>query len=145
MADSALAQVRIDSMASVSMPAVPKRPERILVVDDEPQIRRLIETGLRRAGYEVHAAGSAAVALESAERLSCGLDLLITDIAMPDITGTELIRRIRMVCPQVEVMAITGALEIEAGNTPRNYPILRKPFAPKVLIDAVKRVLAAHF
>jgi DNA-binding NtrC family response regulator len=114
-------------------------------VDDEPQVRKLMEIGLRRAGYEVHVAGSAAVAIESAERLRCGLDLLITDVVMPEVTGTELIRRIRSVCPGVEVMAITGAVEDAQTAAFRNYCILKKPFSPSTLVDTVKRVLAAHF
>ena len=113
--------------------------ETILVVDDEPAVRRLTALMLRSAGYEVYVAGSAAEAIELAERHGCGLNLLLTDMRMPFVDGHDLIGRIRQICPRVDVMVFTGF--IGDDQRPRNYPILGKPFTREQLLTAVREIL----
>jgi DNA-binding NtrC family response regulator len=62
----------------------------ILIVDDQQQVLRMAEVMLRAAGFEVHAASNATDALAIASQLGCGLNLLLTDMRMPDIDGHEL-------------------------------------------------------
>ena len=69
------------------------RPVTILVVDDEPPIRRLLRTSLTAQGYDVIEAESGAAALEAVER--DGPDLLILDLGLPDMSGLEVIRALR--------------------------------------------------
>jgi len=84
---------------------------RILVVDDEIAVLNYMVTILRRHGYEVHTATDATDAIQTVEQLSCGLNLLITDVAMPGVSGDELVRSLRRVCPYVDVLGVSGALQ----------------------------------
>lgn len=116
---------------------------RILVVDDEIAVLKYMVTILRRHGYEVHSASDAPTALQTAEQLSCGLNLLITDIAMPGVGGDELIRSLRRICPYVDVLVVSGALQ-EGNRGLVNCPILKKPFLPSSLAEAVKSILSSQ-
>src|ERR671922_2328613 len=66
---------------------------RVLVVDDDPQIRRAVQTSLRARGYEVHSAGSGEAALDLLA--TDAVDLVILDLSLPGIDGHEVIRRLR--------------------------------------------------
>jgi DNA-binding response OmpR family regulator len=98
---------------------------------------------LRRHGYEVHTATDASTALQTAEQLSCGLNLLITDLAMPGVSGDELVRSLRRICPYVDVLVVSGAMQ-EGGKGLVNCPILKKPFLPNALTAAVKEILSSQ-
>lgn len=110
------------------------------MVDDEPPVLNLIVRLLSRNGYDVTSASDALIALQKAEELSCGLNLLITDVAMPGMKGDELVRGIRQLCPYVDVLAISGALP-EPGQGFINCRFLKKPFSPKVLLGIVQEIL----
>ena len=78
------------------------RAATILIVDDQQQVLRMVEFMLRAAGYEVNAASNATDALAVARQVGCGLNLLLTDMMMPDIDGHDLILAIRLLyerCP----------------------------------------------
>ena len=79
--------------------------ERILVVDDEPQLTRVLRTGLKSRGYEVRVAADGLSALEVFG--DWHPDLLITDLAMPNMNGLELTRRIRVVS-QVPIIVLSA-------------------------------------
>ena len=113
---------------------------RILVVDDEAAVLKYMVTILRRKGYDVYSANDAAAALKTAQELSCGLNVLITDVVMPGMNGDELVRTIRQICPYVDVLAITGAL-VESNQGLVNCRFLKKPFAPGVLLETVRDIL----
>lgn len=114
---------------------------KILVVDDETQVLNYMAAILRRHGYEVHQANDAHTALQTAEKLSCGLNLVITDVAMPEVSGDELVRQIRQKCPYVDVLLVTGALNEEELRV-ENCPVLKKPFLPTSLTKVVTEILA---
>src|SRR5579863_10115304 len=116
---------------------------RILVVDDEIAVLKYMVTILRRQGYEVHSASDAPAALKTVEKLSCGLNLLITDIVMPGTSGDELVRSLRRICPFVDVLIVTGALP-ESKKGLLNWPILKKPFRPNSLAEVVKQILGSQ-
>src|SRR6185503_4122121 len=116
--------------------------QRILVVDDDESTRRLNSLLLSRIGYDVDAAENGEQAWRAL--LSNGYDLLITDHNMPELTGLELVARMRaagMILP-----AIIDSAAGELGET-FDYPqlelaaVLHKSLACTDLIDAVKRVL----
>lgn len=118
----------------------------ILVVDDDPNFRRIVHLTLQMLGYSVLAAGSSAAAVEIASR-SQSIRLLITDVAMPAMNGAELARKIQETHPQLKVLYISGfPLEAMAGMgvaTDAGH-FLQKPFAPSVIEARIKAVLAGQ-
>jgi DNA-binding response OmpR family regulator len=113
----------------------------ILVVDDEIAVLKYMVTILTRHGYEVHSASDASAALQLVEQLSCGLNLLITDVAMPGVSGDQLVRSLRRMCPYVDVLVVSGALQ-EGNKGLVNCPVLKKPFLPTALTAAVNEILS---
>ena len=113
-------------------------PQRILVVDDEASILRLVTAVLGSSGYDVDGAEDGAVAWQAlrAERY----DLLITDNSMPNVSGVELIKKVRAARIVLPIIMASGnlpthELSLEIAAT------LLKPFAIKALLNAVKEVL----
>lgn len=83
---------------------------RVLVIDDEPQIRSLLKTFLKRAGYEVDEAGDG---IEGVKQMrACHADVVITDILMPKQEGLETIRQIRKEFPDVKIIAMSGGSQL---------------------------------
>ena len=82
------------------------RPLRILVVDDEPAIRRFLRTGLSAQGYTVSDADAGHAALDAARRGSA--DLVVLDLGLPDIDGQEVIKRIRAGGCQVPIIVLSS-------------------------------------
>ena len=121
------------------------RPETILVVEDEAGIRALIRKILRRQGYEVLEASNGEEALKLAEGGAAGIDLLITDVMMPQMGGHELSDRLREQHGEIKVLYVSGYTDdaaIYAGNLPPGTAFLQKPFTLGSLLDKVKEVLA---
>lgn len=85
----------------------PPRNVRVLVVDDEEPVRRFVERVLRDAGYDVSTASDGPEAIEVAAKMAT-LDVLVTDVMMPLMTGDELARRIRQTTSEVKVLYLTG-------------------------------------
>ena len=83
------------------------RPANVLVVDDDTAVRTYVSRVLQDAGYATTAVGSGAEALEAASRIE-KLDLLVTDVTMPNMNGSELARRLRQLEPWVKVLYLTG-------------------------------------
>jgi len=117
-------------------------PRRILVVDDEPQITRVLRTSLSAQGYDIRVANDGETALEILKDWAA--DLVITDLSMPRMDGLELCRRIRAVSQQVPVMFLTSrdeefdrVLGLELGAD--DY--LCKPFSVRELCARVKVLL----
>jgi len=119
---------------------------RVLVVDDELEMRKLITTVLRAAGASVVTAGSAADAFEHLTAQS--FDALVSDIAMPDEDGHSLTRRIRArtdaksTIPAVAVTAYGGPLQHQLALSAGFDDYVKKPFTPQDLVRAVAGVLA---
>lgn len=119
---------------------------RILVVDDDPDIRQLARRILTRAGYEVRAAenGLGAMAL-----LDGGAyDAVVTDIVMPDMDGIEFLKAMRAAGRAPPVLAMTGGVRQHSDIYLRCAELygasrtLSKPFTPAELLDAVQVVLS---
>lgn len=115
---------------------------RILVVDDEPDLRETIRRVLSRAGHAVEAVGSGAEALRAFEAEPA--DLVITDLMMPGIDGLALTARVRELDPLVPVVLITAFATMESAVAALRsgaWDYLAKPFAPDALRVAVERAL----
>ncbi len=115
---------------------------RVLVVDDEPSVRKSCDMVLSRAGYHVETAPGSHEALEMIERNL--YDIIITDIRMPEINGIEFIKRMRESQPELDVMIMTGYPSIETttdGMRLGTLDYLIKPFTPTELKECTTRVL----
>jgi PAS domain S-box-containing protein len=139
----------------IDLPAAPQtheaqaaaggRPNRILLVEDDDAVRQLTRQLLEHFGYEVTDAPSAARALEIYASSPAPFGLLITDVSMPEMDGTELVRQLREVDPGLPVLFFTGYSE-ELARYPadlRGLPVLAKPFSAEALAEAVRRAMAA--
>jgi two-component system, cell cycle sensor histidine kinase and response regulator CckA len=116
----------------------------ILLVDDESAVRLFVHRILRRAGYRVLAARSGADALVLADQSRNGLDLLLTDIAMPRMSGREVADRLAALQPGLPVlyMADGGAEQIaRQGVLDAGCALLEKPFTPDALLAHVGQLL----
>lgn len=85
----------------------PKGPVRVLIVDDEEPVRKFVERVLHEAGYETSVAGDGAEAIQVASK-TAGIDVLVTDVMMPNMLGDELARRLRQNEPDLKVLYLTG-------------------------------------
>jgi CheY-like chemotaxis protein len=111
---------------------------RILVVDDEPDLRYILRRIFERAGYEVADAGHGKAAFEIAHRSPP--DLVVTDMMMPVMGGAELIRRLRAdpVTAQIPILAATGDTHLAGGAD----AVLAKPWKSRELLAAVTALMA---
>lgn len=112
----------------------------ILVVDDDPAVLRLAATVLERAGHRVMRASNGVEALLVYESYASHLDLVLSDIDMPELDGLELAARIHAVHPKSRILLMSGGLRPRPGTVPPRYPLLNKPFLPQDLLAAVKSV-----
>jgi two-component system chemotaxis response regulator CheY len=114
---------------------------KILLVDDEELVRQLLARILADAGFMVEQADNGASALQAARRLDGSLDLVITDIDMPVMSGLELARALRQTDRRIPFLFITGvdpALVYKAGFPAR---VLWKPFTPEAFMEAVTQMV----
>jgi CheY-like chemotaxis protein len=116
--------------------------ERVLVVDDEPSVRKLLARILRSRGYDVFEAEDAHSALAfmgSANRM----DLVVTDMVMPAMTGVRFAEQIRSQWPTVKILFVSGFPTTDALPTSEmsSIPILGKPFSPEQIEAKVREVL----
>ena len=112
-------------------------PARVLVVDDDPEIRMLLSRRLRRSGYSVDDAADGEEALALVEKATP--DVVVTDMAMPRLDGLGLIAALRKIDPQLPVIVLTGhgSLDnaIQAMRDGTLFDYLRKPLDDMALID----------
>ena len=100
---------------------------RILVVDDDDEVRTVTSDTVREIGYQVLAVASAEDALAKLEEER--FDLLITDVAMPGTNGVELARRARLIAPAMPVLFSSGYADVQAfGEELSDETVLKKPF-----------------
>ncbi|RLI53416.1 MAG: sigma-54-dependent Fis family transcriptional regulator [Candidatus Thorarchaeota archaeon] len=116
--------------------------ERILVVDDAPDALELIERNLTASGYQVFTAPGAVEAIRTLD--STPVDLVITDLKMPKVSGLDLVQHVRENFKDTEVMMITGYPTIQGAVTAvkaGSQEYLTKPFTDEELLSAVRSVL----
>jgi CheY-like chemotaxis protein len=118
-------------------------PQTVLVVDDHSLVLTTLVCTLTHAGFRVLSASSGEEALEIASNPNRPIDLLVCDLILPGMPGTELARRITADRPGIRCLFITGLpnyphiASIGSGET-----LLPKPFLPHVLIGTARQVLA---
>ncbi|MGH9139503.1 MAG: response regulator [Vicinamibacterales bacterium] len=122
------------------------RPHRVLIVDDEEPILKLVDRVLRKAGYQTLLAHSAAEALELAQNNE-SFDLLLTDLMMPGMSGDELARQLFQQRPFLKVIYLTGfsdRLFESRSSLWSNEAFVDKPVSVAALREAVSQMLFGH-
>jgi two-component system, cell cycle sensor histidine kinase and response regulator CckA len=112
----------------------------ILLADDEPGLRQALAEYLRTAGHEVHDAHNPLDALELARR-HAAFDVLITDIVMPELRGTQLAREVSKLQPGIQVIYMSGYAEgFLEGEFPAEATFFQKPFRFATLLEQLKLI-----
>jgi two-component system, cell cycle sensor histidine kinase and response regulator CckA len=120
------------------------RLETVLVLEDETQVRRVVVAMLQRGGYRVIEATRAEEALEAANDPSRTIDLLLTDIVMPGMSGPEVVKRIREIRPNLKAICMSGYTDetvFRHGILESGIAFLQKPITPDSLRQKVRSVL----
>jgi len=118
--------------------------ETIMVVEDDQTVRDLAVRVLERAGYEVIEAAGAEAALEQARSRTGPIHLLLTDIVMPHISGSELAERMTQIRPETKVLYMSGYTDdsiVHQGVLDPGTAFMQKPFSPWSLARRVRQVL----
>jgi CheY-like chemotaxis protein len=131
-----------DTAAAATSPTTAPRggPETVLLVEDEAEVRSLLQAVLSEHGYEVLSAGRPSEAVEIAERHPGPIHLLISDMVMPEMGGPALARRLLSGRPEMAVLYMSGYTDQMLGDT---IPFLQKPFTPDVILRTVRAALDA--
>jgi PAS domain S-box-containing protein len=119
----------------------PPGGQTVLLVEDESLVRETVAEFLRRAGYRVCEAGDGVEGLELLEQLGGRVDLVLLDLAMPRLSGEEMLARLGELAPQLKVVLFTGYGEDWQGS-PQVVEVLRKPLQFAEILETVRRVLA---
>jgi signal transduction histidine kinase len=131
----------------VSMPVRNARiTETVLLVEDEERVREIAAEVLVRCGYQVLAAATAMAALSRADGHEGRIELLLTDVVLPDMSGRELAERFRATRPEARVLYTSGYTDEVAilhGLTGPGTLFLPKPYDPQALLRCVREVLNA--
>jgi two-component system chemotaxis response regulator CheY len=135
-----------DPGGSIQSPAMTKSMQRVLVIDDDDQLRMMMRRGLERAGYAVADAPNGKVGLQLNRQQPA--DLIITDIFMPEKEGLETIRELKSEFPDAKIIAVSGGsgktADFSALPHAKKFGALRvlsKPFGLKDLVMAVTELL----
>jgi signal transduction histidine kinase/CheY-like chemotaxis protein len=135
-----------ESRSSVAETDAIAATETILLVEDEHQVRNLTRAMLARRGYRILDASSAADALALARDTAKPIDLLLTDIVMPQANGWELATEIRAVRPGIKVLFMSGytdSVVVKQGILRAEMPFIQKPFTAAALHNKVREVLGS--
>jgi PAS domain S-box-containing protein len=120
--------------------------ERVLVVEDEPTVRAGAVRTLQRYGYDVIEAANGDEALALGRHALLGIDLLLTDVVMPRMSGRQLAEQVRTIQPGVRVLFVSGYTDdaiIRAPSHAQGVGFLQKPFTPVLLARKVREILDA--
>ena len=125
---------------------LPQGTETVLVVEDEDAVRRIVRVVLASAGYRVIEARGGAEALEAALKHPDGIQIVVTDVVMPEMSGREVAREIEQHHPAVKILYMSGYMDdaiMRHGIVESGVAFLQKPFTPLALAKKVREVLDA--
>jgi DNA-binding NtrC family response regulator len=130
------------------LPVVPDGAEAalVLVVDDEPGIRRFAARALREEGFGVHEAGDGAEALEQIRRGEVDPAVVVSDIVMPKVNGVQLLQSLSILRPELPVILMSGygGSQLAERGIVSPCGVLSKPFPPQVLVAEVRRCIPSQ-
>ena len=111
---------------------------RVLLVEDVPEIRRFARAGLDRAGFAVDEAADGVTAFAFLDETRRVYVAIVTDIGLPDMSGLDVIARVRDTRPGIPVVVASG---YGGADLPRDCVRVPKPYEPRMLADAVVRAV----
>ena len=135
---------KLEERAVVAEEIVVGGKETVLVAEDEQLIRTMVRTILEDSGYKVLTASDGHAALQLAKEYEGPIDLLVTDVVMPELGGRRLAERMLEVRPGTRVLYVSGYTDdaiLLHGVLTRNMAFLPKPFAPRNLLARVRELL----
>jgi CheY-like chemotaxis protein len=141
-----VAAVPMDPLQRVSRPRLCERgTETILLVEDDSSLREMAGTLLQRLGYTVLSAANGIEAMGLRDAHQPGhIDLLFTDVVMPQMSGEELAERVRALSPQTQILFTSAYAEnaiVHHGVLNQGVALLQKPFTPAALAQKLRGVL----
>jgi DNA-binding response OmpR family regulator len=117
----------------------------VLLAEDDRAVRRLMGNELRRRGFTVLEARHGGEALEICRQYGGNIDLLVTDVVMPQVSGVELVATVAPIRPEMRVLFVSGhpdrAVSGFDGRGPTPANLLMKPFSPETLGQRVQEIL----
>jgi len=134
----------VTGIVAAQAPAPARGTERVLLVEDEEAVRLLAARVLSDQGYVVLEARNGREALTILDRPDHGIQLLLTDVVMPDMGGLELSERVRQEHPDVRIVYMSGYTEgdkLQPAIRSSPYPFLQKPFSPENLAIRIREAL----
>jgi PAS domain S-box-containing protein len=126
-----------------ALDALPRGHETVLAVEDDPVVRTLLRSMLEHLGYRVLIAADAQEALALDRSLEGPLDLLLTDVIMPGLSGRELASRLREARPGLKVLLVSGYVPRDGQRPAAGHEFLPKPFTIDVLAARLRTVLGS--
>ncbi len=134
-------EVLVPSDENPAMPSLGGH-ETILLVEDDEDVRVLIRDELRKRGYRIVEARNGVEACLVATPYMRKLQLVLTDIVMPGMSGVELVRNLRVIKPELSVLLISGYMDdVDVSAREPSWAYLQKPFTPEAVADKVREVL----
>jgi len=123
--------------------------ETILVVEDEEEVRKLVARSLKKQGYKVLEASQGKEVFSLCEEQGGPIHLMVTDVVMPEMTGVELAKHIKLVYPEMKVLYMSGynsdRVAIDCENLEKGIEFIQKPFTVYRLARKVREVLDKQF
>jgi len=123
---------------------LPRGAERILVVEDQEDVRNLVTQILKKQGYEVFEAANGGEAFLIFEKNEGAIDMLVTDVVMPVMSGRELAERLLVLHPRMKVLYMSGYTDdaiVRHGVLEEGLNFIEKPFSLEALVKKVREVL----
>jgi CheY-like chemotaxis protein len=139
----------LDAPATITVPpepqaAVRRGEETVLVVEDEPSVRKLTRRALESFGYRVLEAADGPEALEIVRGHDGHVALLVTDVVMPKMSGAQVAESLAAVQPDLKVLFVSGYIDddiVRHGVAGGAHSFLQKPFLPAALATKVREIL----
>jgi signal transduction histidine kinase len=140
-----------EASAPIAMPTAPAATtggsETILLVEDDEQVRALMVSALQTCGYRVLEASDGIQALLAVGQHAGPLDLLVTDVVLPGMSGRDVASHVAGLCPNVAVLYVSGYPDhaaVQHGLLDEASALLQKPFTPHALAQQVRQTLDAR-
>jgi PAS domain S-box-containing protein len=133
------------TLSQVEKPALLAHGETILVTEDEPDLREIVVESLRGNGYNVLSSDSGAATIAMLDQNHGAIELLLTDVIMPGMSGAELSLHVTQKYPGISILLMTGYSddELRRHELPRTARVIQKPFTRLNLLQKVRMMLDA--